>query len=205
MEDINKQVERFRQLLYANNTIQVLSFSKNEVPADIDDYGAIFDDGLTATQILSFYKKFNGFACKWQAIDKNNDVSGSVALLKMEQMLPVQYKSFEPFEVPTEFCPIDVFNSEALVGFYKGSNKNSKLYLYDHSHDPQCLGVNIFGYFELMLYAKAYRYWQYLILEILHNEIATTGEQMRSNMSDLFSDFTMAGFAELYMKHQIVR
>ncbi|MCU0375692.1 MAG: hypothetical protein MUF24_10320 [Chitinophagaceae bacterium] len=205
MQNINEQIESFKQSLYANNTIQVLSFTKNEVPAEIDDYGGIFDDGLTATQILSFYKKFNGFACKWQAIDKNRDVSGSVAFLRMEQMLPIQNKNFEPFEVPTEFCPIDVFNPEALVGFYKGSNKNSKLYLYDHTHDPKNLGVDIFGYFELMLYAKAYRYWQYLILEILHNEVATIGEQLRSNISGLFSDFTMVGFTELYTKHQIVK
>jgi hypothetical protein len=203
MEDINKQIESFRQSLYANHAIQVLYFTKYEVPSDIDDYGAVFDDGLTAIQIRSFYKKFNGFSCKWQAIHKNEDVSGSVSLLKMEQMLPVQYKSFEPFEVPTEFCPIDVFNSEALVGFYKGSNKNSKLYLYDYAHEPQSLGVNIFGYFELMLYAKAYRYWQYLVLEILHHKVSTTGQQIRNNISSIFSDFTMNGFTELYKKHKI--
>jgi hypothetical protein len=186
--------------------INILSIES--VPEEIRDYGAIFEDGEIALSILKFYARFNGFSCKWHSKWEEADVSGTANFLKFERVL-VDWKgtiypdNTAPSARIVSFHPIDFFHDNACVGFYKGADKNESLYFYDFVHEPKNLQLNVDGYLQLLVYVRAFRYWPYLILEILHNERSPTGEFIRENMVHLFDDFDMETFKRMYSENRL--
>ena len=208
MKELIDKVRTLKKLLSENKKIELISFKIYEDPDRKKNLGLFFNNENIAEKIKIFYHQFDGFYCKWKSLSNNADISGCANFLKSSQIMLdhkglIYQDDIAPDARVRNFHPIDFFNDEACVGFYIGEDKNDSMYFYDLIHEPKNLQLDIQGYFELMIYMKAFRYWQYLMIEILMDDISAIGNIIRQHINELFPDVDLAVFKELYQKYRL--
>ena len=207
-QHIQGRLRKLKAWLEANPAIELREFNRAEIPADVLDYAAPFNDGSLPPGLAPFYRQFNGFGCKW--VHKTDArIAGYARFLPLEEMYRYWDGSWtlQPGDPDADaltngFFPIDFFNDEACVGAFRNDH-DPFLYYYNFHGAPQNLFIGIAAYFELMCYAKAYRYWPYLILEINSGSHSRMGDELRTGMSVLNGEFDMKEFIALYHRLKV--
>lgn len=203
MKNVKNNLEEFERLLRGNGKIIVQKFFYNNV----GNKSAITDIPV-GDKILQMYEIIGDFTCKWVSADNTPDVLGSARILPFEQCTASWKEDFfandeDHGERIQFFHPIDFLNDQACVGFFAEKGRSESLYFYDLAHPPDYLQVDINAYIEMMVYAKAYRYWPLLILEIISGEKSRTGEEIRKNLPILFPEFIYEEFTNMFNRLKI--
>ena len=202
IEDRAKSLYGLLQELFANTGLELTTqcvplFRKDAYDQALSNYGA-------TESFPAEYRAVNGFEIVWNS--KADPAStGIIKFLKVEQVLSSWEEIFYFKDIHGEdhemrkYRPLDMPTGELSVGMFSDTGKSSSLYLLKRGNDPIPLDLDIFGYLELAIQSRGFVYWQRVLAshkQGIENEPATA--TMEAGMKELFPDFSMGSFLELY-------
>jgi hypothetical protein len=152
---------------------------------------------------LRQYKTINGAKFSWHS-KKDSSVYGSCRFLKAKDIL-TQQKGVLVFDDTSadawqhDFYPIDFFTDEACAGVFAGEQASDCMYLYLMDDEyPLNLNVSVQAYFDLMITAFAFEYWQLAVKAIITKKDNPSSQRFQSKMPLFFHNFSFNEFAEQY-------
>ncbi len=196
-----------------NKSVEITERGGDSSP---EDYLAKVKDQLPA-QVVDFYDTCNGILLKWAAKNKDLGASGSMNLRPIENLFDATVVNLEgrtwrlnaDYNQPKValkgvFRPLDLFQGDAAVGFFSDASDRTEMYFHTFGNSFESLKVDLEGYFQLLLAARGYMSWQYVILHREYGQEDDYGkvehDAFKTNMPKLFSDFDFDEFIELYEK-----
>ena len=171
------------------------------------------DDKTLPRTLANFYNELSHTHIKWQTrepIDNGQKIYGSINILKAEQVLGdwegrVYFKEHQHYAWMEKFKIVDFFVAEACVGFIQSQNNLDYLEYLDFGEpDTEPLDLTFEGYYELMISARGFLYWQRVILHLrkgsgYEHEV----NRFKTYMPQIFPDFKWEEFVALYEKVKI--
>jgi len=206
MKKIIDDIIRFENELKANDNLTLIEFNYFNSPANISQLNELETGRMIEKSVLDFYRISDGFEISWDADDDDlhqGDINGRLKINPFQQVVTnwkgVVYFDNEPAESPVrKFFPMDFFANEAAVGFCTKEGYQEMLYFFNFEDELKPLCVNIRGYLQLMLLAKACYYWQYLILDILDESESEVSQRIKTRLSKIFPGFSFQAFSEKF-------
>lgn len=196
--------QKMRQMLRLFDDTQELEQKSFSFPvtSNQDDWEKLKTTGLEP-DFISEYKYINGAKFSWNS-KSDSSVYGSCRFLKAKDIL-LQQKEVIVFEDTGadawqhDFYPIDFFTDEACAGVFAGKQASNCMYLYLMDDEyPINLNVSVQAYFDLMIAAFAFEYWQLTLKAILTKKSNPSSLRFQSQMPLLFHSFSFNDFAEQY-------
>lgn len=204
LDDFASQLQKNKQL-----TVQkALFFNIGAKKADLEQ---VRKTGRVHEEVLKFYAQGNSWEITWtpkEATPELTELVGRVAILPFEKVFSnwegVSFFSSTPADsLRRRFFPIDFFADEAAVGLVVTEEHKGQLYFSNFESDPIPLYINLNGYIQLCVAAKATIYWQYLLFELIEGEENPTSQRIKEHLPTLFSDFSFKAFSQLFNKLRI--
>lgn len=196
--------QKMRQMLRLFDNAQELEQQSFSFPvaSDLDDWDKLRAAAF-APDFLHQYKSINGVKFSWYS-KKDSSVYGSCRFLKAKDVL-TQQKGVTVFDDTGadawqhDFYPVDFFADEACAGVFAGKHASNCMYLYLMDDEyPLNLNVSVQAYFDLMIIAFAFEYWQLALKEIITQKSNPPSQRFQSKMPLLFPNFSFIEFKEQY-------
>ncbi|NCU06202.1 MAG: hypothetical protein GXC73_19770 [Chitinophagaceae bacterium] len=159
---------------------------------------AVFDP-----EFLKEYKNINGAKFSWNS-QKDSSIYGSCRFLKAKDIIAQQkavlvFNDTSTDDWQNDFYPIDFFTDEACAGVFAGKQASNCMYLYLMDDEyPLNLNVTVQAYFDLMIAAFAFEYWQLALKAISTKKSNPSSERFQFQMPILFHGFSFNDFVEKY-------
>lgn len=172
-----------------------------------------FNALLIPESLRRFYQELSHTHIKWEtreAMLNESKLFGCINLLKAEQVLSdwegiVYFKSLPHYDWMQKFKVVDFFADEACVGFIQSENNLDYMeYLDLGENETQPLSLTFEGYYELMIAARGFLYWQRAILHIRNGGgYEVDIDRFKTYMPQIFPDFKWEEFVALYERVKI--
>lgn len=149
------------------------------------------------------YKNINGAKFSWYS-KEDTSVYGSCRFLKVKDILTQQkgvlvFNDASTDAWQNDFYPVDFFTDEACAGVFAGKQASNCMYLYLMDDEyPINLNVSVQAYFDLMIAAFAFEYWQLVLKANSTKKSNPSSLRFQSQMPLIFHSFSFNDFTEQY-------
>lgn len=193
---------------------EIIDELKNRLRSTEQDYSKSRKAAANMPQTLNdFYSELNHLNFEWEtreAINNGSKILGRIKILPAEQVLGswegiVYFKNIDHYDYMEKFKIVDFFIGEACVGFQQTDNNVDYMEYLDLGNlEAQPLSLTFEGYYQLMMMARGFLYWQRVILNLNNGSgYEPLVEKFKTYMPQLFPDFKWEDFVALYEKVKI--
>src|SRR5680860_9093 len=208
MNYTNYYIENFYRAISVNKN---LAIEKKMLRKPDKMYTKKKQDELPS-ELAAYYSGNGELLLNWNH-PKREEVMGSLNIVRLphlfdETVLQIQpelvvvnedLNFYEKVQLQGVFRKVDLFASEACMGFFSDEQMGKELY-YCTRHYFYLLNLNFEHYFKLMCEAKGFTYWQLAIIFFEYGYGKVESDWFREQMPKLFPTFSFDAFIALYQK-----
>lgn len=152
--------------------------------------------------IEKYFKQINnGFSANWKK-DSENFIGGNIQLAKLQHLLAGANKNGIYFDedLPQDadirfFYTLDFPTPETYVGFIiKPETIYQSVYYLHGDNELSNLDLDFHGYTQMAFEARIFAYWQLVLLEYMNGNISEFTETFKTEMPQIFPDWTWENF-----------
>ena len=167
--------------------------------------------------MLDYGRRRNGFGVTWHTTGKPS-YNGSINLLPLHKIYGGEWEGTVYHGTPDEdprlrtFKPVDLFAPDTCVGVYHDERRDARLFYYEFGEEPQPLGLDVQGYYQLLPFSLGFFHWQNALLELaslapdaVYAPYDNSARRFVDTMPTIHPTFDLQAFVAAYRQVSISR